>query len=241
MKPSRHTIQLCIAAVTLLLYGYVLVAYVARGQLSWITPLVVLFGLYVADAASGVAHFIVDYTPNVPGVGLKELYYYSGDKGSEDYVRRRNAAMRRINAFHEVVFDFKVHHLSPDTLGRRSILKMTLPVIVFGAFPLTLALVVVGELGLLPGDVLLFLAVLIGCGTISQYAHSCTHKQNPPWVVRALQAVRLLLTEKTHQVHHDHPDRQFCLLNGWANPLVDRLFKLALSRGYFSPDGLRVI
>jgi hypothetical protein len=238
---SRRALQLGIAAVALLLYGYVLFAYVASGQLSWVTLPVILAGLYVADAASGVAHFVVDYTPNVPGVGLKELYEYAGDKGSEDYVRRRAIAMRKINAFHEVVFDFKVHHLSPGTLGRRSILKMTLPVIVFAAFPLTLALVVFGELGWLPPNVSLFLAILIGCGTISQYAHSCTHKEHPPAWVRVLQWCRLFLTKRAHEVHHQHPERQFCLLNGWANPLIDRVFAFALKRGLFNERGLEVI
>src|SRR5690606_5265208 len=105
---ARRIAQFAIAGLTLALYAYVLYAYVARGNLSWLTPLVVAFGLYFADAASGVAHFVVDYTPNVQGVGLKELFYYPGDKGSADYVQKREAAMRRISAFHEVVYDFKV-------------------------------------------------------------------------------------------------------------------------------------
>jgi hypothetical protein len=240
MKP-RRLIQYFIAALTLVLYGYVLYAYVARGNLSWLTPLVVLLGLYLADAASGVAHFVVDYTPNVPGVGLKELFEYEGDKGSADYVKRREAAMKRINAFHEVVFDFKVHHLSPDTLGRRSFAKMTLPVVVFGALPLTSVVVLLGELTPLPADLLLLGAILIGCGTISQYAHSCTHKKRPNALVRALQATRLFLRKETHQVHHDNPERQFCLLNGWANPLIDRVFRVVFARGYLKPNGLEVV
>jgi hypothetical protein len=238
---SRRTLQLCIAVLTLALYVYLLGAYVVRGQFSWLTLPVLLFAVYVADAASGVAHFVVDYTPNTTGIGLKELYDYRGDKGSPDYVEKRRVAMRKINGFQEVVFDFKVHHLTPRALGRRSVLKMTLPVIVYATFPLTLLFVLLGELGWLPADVSLFFAIMVGCGTVAQYAHSCTHKRKIPADARFLQRTRLFLPPVAHEVHHRFPDRQFCLLNGWANPLIDRVFSFVLSRGYLSREGLEVI
>jgi hypothetical protein len=190
---------------------------------------------------SGVAHFIVDYTPNVSGVGLKELYHYRGSRASEDYERRRKEALSHINGFQEIVFDFKVHHRTPAALGRRTFLAMTVPVIVYGALPLTLALAVLSEFELIPANLSLFLLIMVAAGTISQYVHACTHKQPIPPLARALQAVGLFISPRAHEVHHVHPDRQFCLLNGWANPLVDQIFKLALRRGYFRPDGLRMV
>lgn len=232
---------MCIAALTLALYVYLFGAYVVRGQFSWLTLPVLLLAVYCADAASGIAHFVVDYTPNVSDVGLKDLYDYKGDKGSADYVEKRRIAMRKISGFQEVVFDFKVHHLTPRALGRRSVLKMTLPVIVYATFPLTVLFVTLGELGWLPPDVLLFFAILVGCGTVAQYAHSCTHKRKIPPVARFLQATRLFLRPSAHEVHHQFPDRQFCLLNGWANPLIDRVFHFVLSRGYLSREGLKVV
>ncbi len=238
---SRRTRQLAIAVVWLLLFGYLFVSYVHRGHVSWWTLPVMFLAMYLADAASGVAHFVVDYTPNVTGVGLKELYEYAGNKGSQDYIDKRDQAMRKINGFQEVVFDFKVHHLTPGALGRRSILKMTLPVIVYAAFPLTLLLVVLGEFGWMPPNLSLFLVVIVGSATVSQYAHSCTHKQHIPWPARLLQRCGLFLSPRKHQVHHEHPDRQFCLLNGWANPLIDRVFALVIRKGLLQPDGLRVI
>src|SRR5690606_27149331 len=100
--------------------------------------------------------------------------------------------------------------------------------------------VALGELGWMPPDLSLFLVVIVGCGTVSQYAHSCTHKRRIPWPARALQACGLFLSPRKHHVHHENPDRQFCLLNGWANPLVDRIFAVVLRRGLLQPDGLRV-
>ena len=238
---TRRARRSIVAAFWALLFLYVIVAYALRGQFSWWTPVIVFAALYIADAVSGIAHFIVDYTPNVEGVGLKELYHYQGSRASADYQRRRKEALGQINGFQEIVFDFKVHHRTPAALGRRSFLVMTVPVIVYGALPITLGLVVLGELGWMPANLSLFLVVMVACGTISQFVHACTHKNPIPWGARLLQGVGLFISPKAHDVHHRHPDRQFCLLNGWANPLVDKLFKFALWRGYFRPDGLRMI
>jgi hypothetical protein len=238
---TRRVRRSLVAVLWAILFTYVIVAYALRGQVSWWSPLVVFAALYLADVLSGVAHFVVDYTPNVTGVGLKELYHYQGSRASEDYLRRRKEALRQINGFQEIVFDFKVHHRTPAALGRRSFLVMTVPVIVYGALPITVGLVALGELGWMPPDLSLFVVIMVACGTMSQYVHACTHKKPIPWLARVLQRVGLLISPKAHDVHHRHPDRQFCLLNGWANPLVDRLFRFALRRGYFQPDGLKVI
>ncbi len=237
---TRKTRRSIVAIIWLVLFAYVISSYVVRGQLSLWTPLVIFAALFVADALSGVAHFIVDYTPNARGVGLKELYDYRGSRSSADYLRRRDEALRKISGFQEIVFDFKVHHRTPAALGRRSVLHMTIPVICYGAFPITLSLVLLRELGLVPADVSLFVVVLVASGTFAQYSHACTHKDPIPRLARVLQALRLFISPAAHEVHHQHPDRQFCLLNGWANPVVDRVFKAVLRRGYLPPDGLRV-
>ncbi len=238
---SRKRRRAIVAAIWLLLFVYVVGAYIARDQLSWWTLPVLFAALYVADALSGVAHFIVDYTPNVRGVGLKELYDYQGSRNSRDYLHRRNKALSKINGFQEIVFDFKVHHRTPAALGRRSIVHMTIPVICYAAFPITLVLVVLGELGWMPADLSLFVVVMVASGTFAQYSHACTHKQPIPRFARVLQGLRLFITPAAHDVHHRHPDRQFCLLNGWANPVIDRVFKLVIRRGYLPPNGLQMV
>jgi hypothetical protein len=150
---TRRTRRSIVAILWAFLFAYVIVAYAVRGQISWWSPVVVFAALYLADVLSGIAHFIVDYTPNVAGVGLKELYHYQGSRASEDYLRRRQEALKQINGFQEIVFDFKVHHRTPAALGRRSFLVMTVPVIVYGALPITVGLVALGELGLMPFSV----------------------------------------------------------------------------------------
>ena len=230
-----------IFGLTVVMYAYLAMAYVFRGHVSVYSVPIVLFALYFVDAGSGVVHFVIDYTPNVRNVGLKELFEYKGKKGSQEYIAMRDTAMRKINGFQELIFDFKVHHLSPRTLGRRSLLRMTLPIVVFGTFPSTLVILVLGESTLLHADVSLFCLVVLAAGTIAQYAHACTHKREVPPVIKALQACHLLLTEREHQGHHVDPQRDFCLLNGWANPLINRVFQVVLARGYLRTEGLRVV
>lgn len=238
---DRFTRRAIVSVIWLLLFAYLIVSYALGGALSWWTPPVVLGALYVADAISGVAHFIVDYTPNVTGVGLKELYEHKGSRASEDYLDKRRRALRQLNGFQEIVFDFKVHHRTPAALGRRSLLHMTIPVICYGSFPITAIVVTLGELGWVSPHLSLFVVIVVACGTVSQYAHACTHKDPVPQPARLLQAVRLFIPPTAHDVHHQYPDRQFCLLNGWANPLVDVIFRVVLRRGYFHPDGLKMI
>ncbi len=238
---SRRQLQYGLAVVWFGLYAYLLVAYVGRGNLSLLTPLVVFAAVFMADLAGGIAHFVVDYTPNVSGVGLYELFHYEGNKGGKAYIKLRGAAMKKINAFHEVVFDFKVHHLSPGALGRRPIAQMTLPIIVFADLPITLILVPLSELGVIPADVTLFMLMFLAAATVSQYAHSCTHRKQVPAIARFLQTTRLFVSAEAHDVHHRDPTRSFCLLNGWSNPVVDVLFQLTLKLGIFKANGLEVI
>ena len=238
---SRRTLQYLLALVFVGLYLYLVAAYVAHGNLSWWTLPVVLLAMFCADAFSGIVHFIVDYRPNAAGVGLSELYHYKGDKGSPEYVEMRRLAMKKINAFEELVFDFKVHHLTPMSLGRRSFWVMTLPVAVFGGLPLTLLLLVLTELSLIPANLALFALLFLGCIILAQYAHSCTHKKVTPAIPRILQSMHLFLRHSDHEVHHRDPQRNFCMLNGWANTLVNAIFARLLRSGKIHPDGLKVV
>jgi hypothetical protein len=238
---NRRQLHNCLALLCMALYAYLLLIYVGRGNLSLWTPVVAIAAIFVADLAGGITHFVLDYTPNASGVGLYELFHYKESKGSDVYTEQRDKAMRKINGFHELVFDFKVHHLSPATLGRRPIAQMTLPIIVFADLPVTALLLVLGELQLIAVDISFFMLVFLAAVTVSQYAHSCTHRNDPPAVVRFLQKTKLFVGKEAHSMHHRDPTQSFCLLNGWANPIVDILFKICLKRGIFNCEGLKVV
>ena len=52
----------------------------------------------------------------------------------------------------------------------------------------------------------------------------------PPLVGR-LQDCRLLLHPSVHRKHHETFDCNFCIFNGWANPVMNRVIRLARRLG----------
>ena len=59
------------------------------------------------------------------------------------------------------------------------------------------------------------LAVIAG---LTNPIHQWAHMPRPPRVIRALQAVRLLLGRDEHHRHHWRPyDCRYCITTGWCN------------------------
>lgn len=75
----------------------------------------------------------------------------------------------------------------------------------------------------------------------SQYTHFAAHARNRglitnPYygpIVRKLQDWHIIVNPATHRVHHQHYDRDFCVFNGWANPLLNKILALGICVGYF--------
>jgi len=86
-----------------------------------------------------------------------------------------------------------------------------------------------------PTDSTLELKLIAACtfiagGSLCQTTHALAHegrqKRNDtfPTIIAALQRWHLILPPKTHGGHHkDEHDKNFCILNGWANPLLNSL------------------
>ena len=92
----------------------------------WGVLLALPLGWYVADAMSGLVHMLMDYHPCRPGVGLKEMFFYEGNRSSEDYLALRARTLKKLSFFETVSFDFKTHHPRPNALGRRTFEHQTL-------------------------------------------------------------------------------------------------------------------
>jgi ABC-type amino acid transport system permease subunit len=238
---GNKTLHYSAAALCLALYMGLLVAAILSGALSfWALPLG-LMAIYCADTLSGITHFFLDYRRTTPNSGLKELYFYQGNKGSQDYLQKRQIAMKKISPLETIVFDFKVHHLSPGALGRRSFLRVILPAMYFITLPSTSLLLLLHALGWIDGLVSFFLWVVIGALTLAQYAHSCAHRKQIPIVARYLQTLGVFMTKEQHNSHHLDLGVDFCILNGWANPIVNRIFRFCRQRGWIFEEGLEPI
>jgi len=53
-----------------------------------------------------------------------------------------------------------------------------------------------------------------------------------------LRALGLLMTPAAHEKHHATLNRDFATNCGWSNPLVNRLFSVAISRRWLTEAGL---
>jgi len=206
----------------------------------WILP-GALLGWYLADLMSGAVHMYMDYKPCRTGIGLDTIYFYEGSRESADYLALRDATFARLGPFERLVFDFKNHHPRPDALGRRDLVRLIGSSVLFGTLPVSLLLNLACLLLDLPGGVIAAgLAFLLGT-TFAQYFHGSLHRDDVPWIVRAMRRTGLLMTPADHAHHHATLRQDFSTNNGWSNPLLNRLFAYLLRTGRLQPDGLEPV
>lgn len=73
--------------------------------------------------------------------------------------------------------------------------------------------------------VYLFCYFIVLFQTGHYWSHAHVHNKSVPKAVRWLQDHYLLLKPSIHQKHHQSYDSNYCILNGWCNPIVNLLFK----------------
>ncbi|MDE2560957.1 MAG: carotenoid synthesis regulator CarF [Sphingomonadales bacterium] len=204
----------------------------------WFSLPALIAGWYAADMLSGLIHMIMDYRPCPPGMGLADIFFYTGSRESEEYVTMQRARMARLNAFERISYDFKNHHPRPDALGRRPLWRLVGSTIIAGALPMGLSVNLAQALLPVPGWALAFAFSLLAGGAFAQYFHGSLHRKANPWFIGAMRKVGLLMTPAEHQLHHDTLQRDFATNCGWSNPVINRLFKALRARGYLDSAGL---
>lgn len=210
----------------------------AHGAVDWRAIPAALIGWYLADASSGLIHMYMDYRPSRRGMGLKEVFFYPGSRESAEYLAFKASVMRRVGMLERVIFDFKTHHPRPDALGRRSFVALIWSTVAFGALPASLALNVAALLVPVPAWLMAGLVTLLIGSGFAQYFHAALHRPDPPWIIRALRSVRLVMTPEAHARHHASLRRDFATNSGWSNPLLNPIFAALHRRGLLRDDGL---
>lgn len=195
-------------------------------------------GWYIADLLSGLTHLYMDYRPCTPGIGLDRMFHYSGSRESADYQALRDRVLPQISPFERLVYDFKNHHPRPDALGRRPFLVQIGSTILFVSLPASILLSVACSWLASPGWLVAGFIVLIVGGTLAQYFHGTLHRSDNPGIVRVMRRCGLLMTPEAHAIHHATLRQDFATNTGWSNPLVNRVFRLAMRRGWVNEAGL---
>ena len=208
----------------------------------WVVP-AALGGWYVADLMSGVIHMYMDYKPTRAGLGLDRLFFYEGNRESDEYITMRDEAWSHLSPIERLIYDFKNHHPRPDALGRRTMLAQIGSTIRFATMPFAL----LGNAAFLaatwtiapPPSWLLagFVALTIG-STFAQYFHGTLHRADVPWPVRWMRRLGLLMRPEDHIAHHDTLQRDFSTINGWSNPALNLVFDALRRRGRLADHGL---
>lgn len=203
---------------------------------SWFPAALVAW--YIADFLSGLTHMYMDYRPCTPGIGLDRMFHFAGSRESHEYLALRDQVLPRISPFERLVYDFKNHHPRPNALGRRPFLVQIGSTILFVSLPVSIALNVICLTVALPGWLIAGIVVLVLGGTLAQYFHGTLHRADNPWIVEAMRRARLLMTPEAHAIHHATLRRDFATNNGWSNPLVNLLFRLAMKQKWLDEAGL---
>jgi TMEM189-like protein len=197
-----------------------------------------LAGWYVADLLSGLTHMYMDYRPCTPGIGLGQMFHFTGSRESGEYLALRDRTLPRISPFERLVYDFKNHHPRPDALGRRPFLVQIGSTIMFVSLPVSILLNLLWLAVPVPGWVIAGAVALMIGGTLAQYFHGTLHRADNPWVVHAMRRVGLLMTPEAHALHHATLRQDFATNTGWSNPLVNFIFQIAMGRGWLDEAGL---
>ncbi|MFM2091667.1 MAG: hypothetical protein RLZZ127_2156 [Planctomycetota bacterium] len=205
----------------------------ARYPSWWLIP-AVASGWFLADLVSGLAHLRPDYHPCRPGVGLGELYRFPGNRTESEYDRLHQETMRRVSPLQRVLFLNKSHHPRPGKIARQDLGVLLRPGFLAGGLAFAVAYGVAAAAGWIPGG----LATANAGAVLSQAIHAQAHRGMVAAPVRWAQAAGLLLSARRHALHHAAFDRRFCLVNGWADPVVDAVFRWSLNRGWVDPEGL---
>jgi len=213
----------------------------ADWALDWRIVPALLGGWFLADLASGVIHMLMDYIPCPEGVGLGKLYFYGEGRDTPEYAALRRAVFARISPLDRILFDFKVHHPRPDSLGRRSLHYQIWSTIVFGALPVSLLLNAWALLWPAPGWAMAAALVFVIGGTFSQYFHGSLHRAENPPIVHVLRRLGLLMTPEMHDRHHQSLQRDFATISGWSNPLLNPLFRWLRAHGHLRDEGLEPV
>lgn len=155
-------------------------------------------GYLLADVATGTVHWFCDtfFEDSTPGIGPL------------------------------IIAPFREHHSDPLAMTRHGFLELT------GNSCLALAPVLAAALWLGPRSEPTMSAAAYYSLTIAfafsaaatNLFHRWAHEPAPPRVVQLLQRCRLILAAPHHARHHEPPHAAaYCVTNGWANALLDRI------------------
>lgn len=208
---------------------------------------IVALTIFVADLSSGVIHMILDYFPLPRDKGLAELYRLRLSGVTPEFRRLSAQVLPKLSFFQVHAFRAKIHHSFVHSMRNKTYVKTCIDGVAFAAVPLAISAILyaMGNREYIIQTPLILGAVLL---INAQFLHAYAHL-TPKFGARMLRFMLVLQrfgitnSARGHVLHHKKVDQKFCMITGWANILVDPLFRLliaakVLKRGDALLDGL---
>ena len=184
--------------------------------------------IFLIDFVSGVLHAALDFSD--PGHRLRHLIPKS--KAAVHTARRTDPAFAQSSAWAQAVWNFQAHHYAPYPEHDNQWVETA-----YIASPLLLGTLLQHCLGWLSPQVARVWTMTLALGHGVQASHFLAHRRVHlgasalPRAVVLLQDIGLLLHPRVHRIHHETFDCNFCIFNGWANPIVNAGFRAARALG----------
>ena len=162
-------------------------------------------GIYFADMFSGLLHIFLDHKKPTESAG----------------------------PISQIAQSFQEHHVHPQRFiqrkpwfnpgGQLEILK-------YLTTPIYITTTILNTLYPNNTQIFVFMYTFLGVATFSQILHgfSHAHRAKVPQLITFLQNHRVIISRTDHHTHHVKGHRNFSLVNGWANPLLNTLYDYIL-------------
>jgi len=210
--------------------------------LSFAVECFILFaaGLFFADLVSGIVHLTLDYE-----VGTNDDLRCHAEYTIKDVLRfeAEDDLFKKAKPRDQFLWNFHAHHDAPypasDSnfeLVMQIVRPVSLPVIGF---------CLIAAFGLLPMWFMTIVLAGMTIGPFMQFTHFLSHARGRNLVsspvIRFMQDHRIILHPADHKSHHVHFDRDFCIMNGWANFIINPLRRFLSCVGVYPKEAPTVI
>lgn len=177
---------------------------------------IIFYGLYLADLGTGCIHVYFDT--------------YSGNEKTLTHIAS----------------GFQIHHHQRDILNW-SLFETLKPTSIV---PLPIICIVYNFTSITSKSQILFQIISLYSMFTTHITHRYAHltnylterdKQKPEYkLMMFLQDNHLILHPKEHNIHHTSPkyDINFCMINGWANPLLNSIVHIPFIHSRLFPDDM---
>mmetsp|Transcript_5488 Transcript_5488/g.6844 ORF Transcript_5488/g.6844 Transcript_5488/m.6844 type:complete len:253 (+) Transcript_5488:53-811(+) len=200
----------------------------------------VTIGIYVLDLISGLVHMHLDYQE----IKNRELRLHA-EKSIPDVIKfeENDPLFYKATPNDQYLWNFHVHHDAPYP-SKDTEFELTMQIVRPLAIPYILSVVLCYMGYMHPTFARIWFGALT-TGPLMQKTHFGAHARNHGVLNRetyvgallcSLQDWGILLSPEEHKKHHEEFDCNFCIFNGWANPVVNQLRVFLSFTGIYPVD-----